>query len=391
MHRTTQPDGESEQVVRMLLQNSPSTLINTVDRRGRTPLHFAASKGNCELVGELLEKSPGLAYMVSEAGETALHCAARGGHDEVVAQLLAADPALIHAGVLEYMNHGRTALHFAAEGGHDQIVARLLAAHPPLIDVVSSDGTTALHCAASYQIAARLLAASPPLLRKVDRPGHTALHRAASKGLCQVVAQLLAEDPSLIDRVTCEGKTALHCAVEEGRKDVVAQLLRLIPDSIDAVDDRGRSVLHMAVSRRYEAIAILLLAAKPGLISMTDQAGQTPLHTAGQFQCRNEFVVALWRLHPCALRTANIYGDTPFDLVILVKRPAGIKEALLWGLSLDEIDNAVQKHKHGISAIFRRPTDLDLGPVWTMIKQQVQEVLNSDVSRVVCGYLAMPF
>jgi ankyrin repeat protein len=74
-------------VVKLLLEEVLSA-ENTgpVDADGFTALHWAANKGNVEIVTMLLEH--GFHESTNNNGETALHLAARGGHTSTVRALL---------------------------------------------------------------------------------------------------------------------------------------------------------------------------------------------------------------------------------------------------------------------------------------------------------------
>jgi uncharacterized protein len=107
------------------------------DALGRTPLWYAAERGNAAMTAFLLAK--GASSGAADAGGlTPLHAAAARGHDGVVAQLLAsgAYPDTLDAG-------GNTPLMLAAAGGQAPCVAQLLArAVSP--DLKNGDGETAL-------------------------------------------------------------------------------------------------------------------------------------------------------------------------------------------------------------------------------------------------------
>ncbi|KAA6411598.1 MAG: hypothetical protein FRX48_04878 [Lasallia pustulata] len=85
-----------------------------------TPLHYAAAKGQEDMVKLLLDKRAQFEAKTS-SGATALHLAANEGHAETVT-------ALMSIGVLvDAVNDaGRTALHIAAEARSPEVVRRLM-------------------------------------------------------------------------------------------------------------------------------------------------------------------------------------------------------------------------------------------------------------------------
>ena len=79
-------NGELEKV-KGLLKDHPDVVL-TEDEGGTTPLHWAAKKGDKDLV-ELLLANKADVNARTNAGDTPLHCAASNGHKDVVEFLLA--------------------------------------------------------------------------------------------------------------------------------------------------------------------------------------------------------------------------------------------------------------------------------------------------------------
>ena len=92
------------------------------DELGRTALHLAAARGDCVLVGHLLEAGAN-AEATAASGLTALLVASRAGYLDLVDVLLSSSR---HEGLEAKDRHGRTALHCAAWRGHASVVRRLL-------------------------------------------------------------------------------------------------------------------------------------------------------------------------------------------------------------------------------------------------------------------------
>lgn len=112
--------------VRALIANGID--VNEVSElTGTRPLHYAAYRGNFEIVVELLNAgaSPNARSVSSKTirrdGGAPLHLAADGGNIKIVAALLkaGADPSAKD-------KSGWTPLHYAAFDGHAEIVATLL-------------------------------------------------------------------------------------------------------------------------------------------------------------------------------------------------------------------------------------------------------------------------
>jgi len=67
-------------MVSLLLQWRP-TLASDLDSNKSSPLHFAASSGDCSIIEDILKHAPpSTAYMQDSQGLSALHAAALMGH-----------------------------------------------------------------------------------------------------------------------------------------------------------------------------------------------------------------------------------------------------------------------------------------------------------------------
>eukprot|EP00903_Cladosiphon_okamuranus_P008247 g7938.t2 len=172
--------GDDGALARSLLDAGAAT--DSIDRAGRSPLHWACTRGNTAVAVALLDAgADGLAR--DGAGKTPLHCAAQVGHTHIVHALLdsyafvpaphgSRAPAVRAAmmsipaaagkasstaamqqhdeglvSILDARNaYGSTALHRAAFNGRDGVVLALLRGGAG-VSVVGSSGRTALHLA----------------------------------------------------------------------------------------------------------------------------------------------------------------------------------------------------------------------------------------------------
>lgn len=123
------------------------------DLGNRTALHYAALRGNREIIVLLAatnnpmepwldmagpRKMTAYGAWRDNSGKTALHYAAENGLADVIQPLLAAG-----AGVDVQDGKGRTALHYAARNGHREVFAALVAAGAQ-VGIKDHDGTTAV-------------------------------------------------------------------------------------------------------------------------------------------------------------------------------------------------------------------------------------------------------
>ena len=111
-------------MIRLCLGDSgfEPSLINARDRRGRTALMIASSKGHTEVVHALLPDERVDRNASDDSGDTALIGAARFGHSEVVALILA-DEGVNPNGL---NGAGRSALMEACREGHTSVLKRFV-------------------------------------------------------------------------------------------------------------------------------------------------------------------------------------------------------------------------------------------------------------------------
>ncbi len=150
--------GDAARARDLLVQGSP---INTADRRGFTPLMWAAAGGSVEVVRLLLEGGAAVERRATD-GSTALMLASANGFAEIVRALLVrgADPTAVRAGIksrqialdnrhpdvaalLEQAEALGTRMLQAAVEGNDTVVRQLLAQGAPA-NMRDERGATAL-------------------------------------------------------------------------------------------------------------------------------------------------------------------------------------------------------------------------------------------------------
>lgn len=135
--------GKSLEIVK-LLHGINKTLLEVVNKEGRTPLLVASHAGCTEIVDFLLEEGAD-PTIIDHDGHTALHLASwgNGGTLPIVQTLLRLPGAALDFPTVK----GRTALLSACAVGHYQIVKLLLENNADWSLVDRYDGDTALHLA----------------------------------------------------------------------------------------------------------------------------------------------------------------------------------------------------------------------------------------------------
>jgi ankyrin repeat protein len=125
---------------RMVVENAPYDNLNIRDHNGNTPLIWAASEGNEQLVEALLDQGA-LVNMQNFVGETALFLAAARGFDRICALLIENGGDTRLATI-----DGATPIHMAAACGHLEIL-KLLTSRGSYVNAVDEEGDCALHYA----------------------------------------------------------------------------------------------------------------------------------------------------------------------------------------------------------------------------------------------------
>jgi ankyrin repeat protein len=240
--------------VKALLQGG-ADLVDATDAYDATPLHWAASAGETEVVKLLLE-SGAKPEAGDEHGRPPMELAVRGGFSEVVGLLVDAG-----VDVDSRDEHGWTPLYLAALYGREG-VARVLLDRGADVNGRDQRNSTPLHCAARY---------SPPELVKL----------------------LIARGADVNAR-TDEGWTPLHSAAvnersrtEKARRMIeAARILLQNGADVNAKDNDGGTPLGRCASGDNREMASLLL--KEGAIPVKGSATRaSPLHSVFRRACKS--------------------------------------------------------------------------------------------------------
>ena len=225
------------------------------DRRGMTPLHWAAQKGLDDVVQLLIDRGADL-NRTNIHGHTPLHRTGNPLNIAVVKLLLdnGADP--------DKGGYGYVVLHRAAGLGYTDVVQLLLERG---VDPNTSDqwGHTALHIGARARACHKVHDVVKLLLdkgadpKKTDEYGATPLHCAAAEGKKDVAKLFLdhGADPNMVENDMF--RTPLHLAALQNRKDVVQLLLDTGADPYKANVD-GETPLICAQKKGYTDIVTML-------------------------------------------------------------------------------------------------------------------------------------
>jgi len=137
LHQVAFVEGADE---RMLVESVPFEKLNARDHNGNTPLMWAASQGDEQLV-ELLVDQGAAVNIQNFVGETALFLAAARGFDRICTFLVE------NGGETRFVTlDGATPVHTAAAGGHVEVLKSLVF-HGAFVNAADEEGDTPLHYA----------------------------------------------------------------------------------------------------------------------------------------------------------------------------------------------------------------------------------------------------
>merc|ERR1719233_571644 len=187
-------DGHVAELTALLTSGQWDSMLNELDSKENSALHYAARYSHMELVQILLDNKV-LVDNVGSDGMTPLHYAARYGknitrwenapeeEDDIGLQVLT---TLLTAGanINKRDDYNLTPLHHASMRGNIRLV-QFLAQQPNIVlNCPDKQGSTPLHIAATYGHleVVKILMEAKVNVRLKDNQGQSALHRAAQEG-----------------------------------------------------------------------------------------------------------------------------------------------------------------------------------------------------------------
>ncbi|XP_037029495.1 ankyrin-1-like [Bradysia coprophila] len=270
-------------MVQLLLDSGAGVNVNLRDSTGDTPIMYAAyGSGEDRLkVFQLLLKKNADVNNVNNLGETTLFFLARfGGDDPKLAEFLILGGARIN----DANKVGETPLHYAARSGYVQIGESFIKNNAN-INAKTLESQTPLHYAVKFgQFEfAELLINNGANTNVADENHYTPLHYAVNAELGHPkILELLTNGVDINDAKK-DGKSLLHLSIEKGGDMDTFKWLLEKGASVKATDRDGRSILHAAANYgRTDIVEWLIQNHHPidEIINKPDNYGNTPLHYA---------------------------------------------------------------------------------------------------------------
>ncbi|XP_059153902.1 mucin-12-like [Physella acuta] len=234
-------------------------------------LRLAASRGQVELIKELLSRGAGLDP--DKDGRNALHYAAQEGHADVCKLLLASGCEMDKQDVM-----GLTpVIRATSQGALDALLVLLEAG--ALVNRQDEHGNAAIHeaCWHGFSKAAELLVKHNCDVFLTNKAGFTALHLAAQNGHNESSRVLLYAGCNA-DLKNNYGDTALHTAARYGHAGV-ARILISARCKLSEQNKNGDTALHISAALKRRKIAKILV--ESGIdISLLNKQNETALDVA---------------------------------------------------------------------------------------------------------------
>jgi ankyrin repeat protein len=220
--------------------------VNSVDCRGRTPLHWAALRGDEETI-KILLLAGAVSDVVSQQNRAPLHYAIVSGSIPCVERLLMTGYSVNRRDI-----QGHAALHVAAWARDMPAMIETIYLAGAALEAKDNSGCTALECAANMNYARNIeyLLSVGADIECRDSGYDSPLLETVRYGNCEAL-QVLLDHGARIDYANSLGQTILHLAAAYGNFEVVRRLRRrrLIGLNGLEMDGKGRTAMDVFAER----------------------------------------------------------------------------------------------------------------------------------------------
>ncbi|CAI4231972.1 unnamed protein product [Auanema sp. JU1783] len=339
------------------------TLINAVDNKGYTAVHYAAADGGLDMIKELVAAGAKL-DIPADDGTTPLHVAVKYADRSITNYIIT---NLSVKRINDITKNGATALHLACLSEDYKKAMKLLSVGAR-VDAKCWDGSTPLHYAclnnqyilinaflqAGCDINAKMTNGITPLhvaamhcsveaidllinlgakIDMKDENGITPLMLASKDPESTAAARILLDNGAEVNTRSRKGWTALHFAILNSSREMIGCLLEGGAD-IAAGENKNRTPLHFAVLGQRDdsnvVIAKALCEFKPDLYMTFDSSRLLPVHYAAAFGNSDCCILFLERMFNEHKATFYHSGLTPLHFACMHNKPDVVDVLLTW-------------------------------------------------------------
>lgn len=280
--------------------------VDQADKKGNTPLHYAARTGNAKAT-ELLLKAHANPNAVNKKRENPAHVAIARENTEVIGMLLDAD-SNVEAQRKE--NHDTVLLVGVCEGAEEGCLVLMDKREKLGVNVRRKDGESVLEATIrteKNEVLRRLLKQFGADPHQCNAKGENALHVACRLGAEEAVKILIEFDSTLLNEKDGQGNTPLHTAVGAGHSDLAKKLVEAGAD-INAKNNEGNTPIMLAVEVDNDAF-IDLMVRDFGTDVNTSSKGSSALYRASWRG--NTVIVSLLCKRGANVNQQNLEGWSP--------------------------------------------------------------------------------
>ena len=334
-------------LVSIVQQRSVLSLLVRQDRRGSTPLHYAASCGLQKSVQILVLYYKSVNIQNSD-GDTPLHLSIRSCYcnSNLVQEILqheSCNPSTVNA-------QNETALHIASQCGKlDSAELLLLAGKCSQEDIKEAiKDKFLLHQVAAtnrLEFGQALLNIQGCKINQLNSEGETPLH-VACKGDSKVFELLTADSRCDLNALNKNGLTALHITIASGQLEKYHLLITNVDCNPNIVRSDGNAPLHMMIEKNFSRSLSILLKHPKCNPNMRNNEGNSALHLAVRKRSV-ACVTCLLQHDRVDPNIQNEIGNTPLHEAVITGTPIKIMEFLIY----HKIVNPNMKNNEGNSAL----------------------------------------
>ncbi len=248
-------------------------------------LYSAIQSGNADRVAFLLKQHREYLWVKDEQGNLPIHLAASSGQLDILGMMVeSAGPDIL----LAKGEGDATPLFFATQNGHVRSVEFLLSKNSKALYQGDDAGNLPVHIASALGLQSVLSViigtAGKSILLEKGNGGATPLHLAIQYGKKHCACFLIEQNTESLKSGNNAGNLPVHLAVKYGQLDTLKAMVTTSGN--DVLLERGAggdTPLGIAARRGYVALVNLILNCSRESLFLENEAMNTPVHVAAQF------------------------------------------------------------------------------------------------------------